>query len=230
MYNIRNGERPGKVSLQILKGNQNMITPNNNIMIIDFNVNFNTYEEKILNNYGFFSYLCPKCGANHSFSRHGTYERNISFFSRDNICNDKIKILRLKCASCESTHAILPVDVIPYCIYSYSIMMKIVTDFFVDEKRMLDLANKYNISFQLIYSFISKLNRFSKDCIYVLRILSLLGNIFNPTIKDILVKINDYSFNNSFQKIFLCETNWMFLMNKFLNMRSKLIFIGSSIP
>lgn len=207
-----------------------MITPNNNIMIIDFNVDFKTYEEKILDNYGFFSYECPKCSAKHSLIRHGTYERNISFFSEGSICNEKMKILRLKCTSCESTHAILPNDVVPYCIYSYSFMMNVVIDFFVNEKSVLLLTKKYNISFQLIYSFISKLNKFLKDCIYVLKLLNLLKDISKPSVKNVLYEFNDYSLKNSFQKIFLSKTNWMFLMSKFQNIKSKSISIGSSIP
>lgn len=198
-------------------------------MIIDFNVNIKTYVEKILNNYDFFNYECPKCGAKHSLIRHGIYERNISFIKEDNICNEKIEVLRLKCTSCNSTHAILPNDVVPYCIYSYSFMMKVIMDFSIDKERVLSIANKYNISFQLIYSFISRLNKFLKDCIYVFRTLNLLKDNFNPTVKDVLVMIEN-SFENSFQKIFFSKTRWMFLMSKFLNINSKPILIGSSIP
>ena len=198
-------------------------------MIIDFNVNIKTYVEKILNNYDFFNYECPKCGARHSLIRHGIYERNISFIKEDNISNEKIEILRLKCTSCNSTHAILPNDVVPYCIYSYSFMMKVIMDFAIDKERVLSIANKYNISFQLIYSFISRLNKFLKDCVYVFRTLNLLKDNFNPTVKDVLVMIEN-SFKNSFQKIFFSKTRWMFLMSKFLNINSKPILIGSSIP
>lgn len=197
-------------------------------MIIDFSINIKTYEEKILNNYDFFYYECPKCGSKHSLIRHGVYERNISFLKENNIHNKRIKILRLKCNSCSSTHAILPNDIVPYCIYSYSFMMGIILNVFINEESVLTLSKIYNISFQLIYSFLSRLNIFLKDCIYVLRVLSLLKDKFNPTTIEILTLIKGYSFNDSFQKIFFNKTKWVFLMNKFLNIRSKPIYIGSN--
>ena len=49
-------------------------------MIIDFDINYNNYTEKILNNYSIYTYTCPKCGAKHSFTRHASYERNICCF------------------------------------------------------------------------------------------------------------------------------------------------------
>ncbi|TYQ16375.1 UNVERIFIED_CONTAM: hypothetical protein Cloal_2908 [Acetivibrio alkalicellulosi] len=93
---------------------------NDNFMIIDFEANFNNYEEKILNNYKIFNYTCPVCGAKHSLSRHAKYKRYTCILYKNTICFDTIEILRLKCSSCGKTHAILPSNIIPYCVYSYS--------------------------------------------------------------------------------------------------------------
>jgi len=86
-------------------------------MIIDFNINFNTYKENILNKKSNFEYICPKCGAKHSFIRHSTYKRYISFVEDNTLQEGTITIVRLKCTSCSSTHAILPKDIIPYHLY-----------------------------------------------------------------------------------------------------------------
>ena len=85
-------------------------------MIINFYINCKDYEEEILINYSFHNYKCPKCGNKHSWNRHGSYERNIVLINDNTFIDSKMNILRLKCTSCKSTHAVLPGDVIPYYI------------------------------------------------------------------------------------------------------------------
>jgi len=196
-------------------------------MIIDFKINCNTYEEKILNKKDFFTYNCPTCGAKHSFTRHASYKRNIILLSEDTLVDKKLKILRLKCSSCNKTHAILPNDIVPYCIYSYSIMIKILYQHLIDKESVLSLSNKYSISFQLIYFFISKLHSFFNECMHVLRLLNLFSHISTPTINDILINITTTPLKEYFQKIFFNKTKWMFLMKKFLNIIPKPIIIGA---
>lgn len=196
-------------------------------MIIDFSVSFNSYKEKILNKYDFFQYKCPNCGSTHSFSRHATYQRNISFLLENKILNEKLEILRLKCTSCKTTHAILPNDIVPYCIYSYSFIMNILLKHFVDKESVLSISSKYDISFQLIYFFFSKFKAFFNECIYVLRLFNLLKDNFNPSFNDILIEIINNSSTFSFLEIFFSKTKWMFLMKKFLNIIPKPIYIGS---
>lgn len=73
-------------------------------MIVDFTVNLNDYIEKLLNNYLFFDYIFPKCGAKHSFSRHGSYERNTCFMDKDN----KIESRKKFTIATLIGHAIIP--------------------------------------------------------------------------------------------------------------------------
>ncbi len=194
-------------------------------MIIDFTTDFNNYREKILNNYTILSYTCPKCGAKHSFTRHGSYERNICFIDNyHNICEERICILRLKCSSCASTHAVLPKDVIPYCIYSFSFVIKVLSTYYLENRKILDICVSLSISFQLIYSFISKFIEFLASAFSVLRNLS-----YEPICipKKILSIINLYNKNKNFSCIYLFKTQWIFLMRKFHNILSPPIFIGS---
>jgi len=194
-------------------------------MIIDFTVNFNNYKEKILNNYDFFYYTCPKCGAKHLFTRHGSYERNICFMdNHNNICEEKICILRLKCTSCDGTHAVLPNDVIPYCIYSFSFVIKVLSKYYLENSKISDICSIFCISFQLIYGFISKFIEFLDSAFSVLKNLEC-GLARIPT--GIISAINLYHQNKNFLYSYLFNTQWSFLMTKFHNMLSPPIFIGS---
>lgn len=194
-------------------------------MIIDFKTNFKGYNKKILNIYSFFDYNCPKCGAKHTLIRHAIYERNIIYIKNETIYEEKAQILRVKCTSCNSTHAILPNDVIPYCIYSYSYVLQMLVEHFVNGDSVITIAQKYNISFQLIYYFINKMNIFFNKCVALLRIISALNSIFTPNYEKILSAIKIYSINN-FVIRYYEEYKWMFLMNKFQNIVARPIYIG----
>lgn len=193
-------------------------------MVIDFNVNYNNYDEKILNNYSLLTYKCPKCGAEHAFIRHGSYERNICFIDKDyNIISEKINILRVKCNSCKGTHAILPNDIIPYCIYSLSFILNVLTDYYTANDKISDICSNYSISFQLIYIFILRFTEFFNSCTSVLRTLGFAL----PSIKDsIIIAINKYKLkcNFSYQYFFNCQ--WIFLMTKFHANIPRPVYIG----
>jgi hypothetical protein len=193
-------------------------------MIIDFTVNINNYIEKILNNYLFFDYICPKCGAKHSFTRHASYKRNICFMKNNNICEEEMCILRLKCNSCNSTHAILPNDVIPYCVYSFSFIINVLTKYYSKDNKIKDICSLFSISFQLIYNFISKLLIFLKSTFSV---LNNLGCEVPCTPQKLVLTINLYQQNRDFLYSYLFNTQWMFLMKKFHNILSHPIYIGS---
>ena len=194
-------------------------------MIIDFTVDFNNYREKILNNYSFFYYICPKCGAKHSFTRHGSYERNICFIDNyHNICEEKMCVLRLKCTSCESTHAVLPKEIIPYCIYSASFIIKVLSEYYLEDTKILALCSSFSISFQIIYSFISKFIEFLTSSFSVLR---NLGYEISRSPHKVISTINLYNQNNSFLYIYIFRTQWTFLMRKFHTILSPPISIGS---
>lgn len=199
----------------------------NNIMIINFSVNFKEYEEKILNNYSTLTYICPKCGAKHYFIRHGSYTRNFCFINNDgSMCEEKICILRLKCTSCGSTHAVLPNDIVPYCIYSYSTMLNILIRHYINKESVLSICVDLSISFQLIYSFISRFLEFADSCFLVLKNLGFfeVENVAEELIKNIV----KYEVDNNFVKEYFFNTNWIFLMKKLHVFLSLLIFIGGT--
>lgn len=196
-------------------------------MIIDFTINFNTYENKILTAKRLYPYTCPKCGSKHALTRHATYQRNISYFKENYLYNDTLTILRLKCGSCHSTHAILPNDIIPYCIYSYCAIIKILTEYYVKKKSVLLMSNTYSVSFQLIYAFIHRFLAFLKACTLVLRVNHVLTAIDTPSAKEVFASITHYSLKSHYHVLFFHQTNWLFLMKKFHNTLDKSITIGA---
>jgi hypothetical protein len=197
-------------------------------MIIDFKRNYNTYSEEILNNYDVFEYICPSCGAKHSFIRHATYERNVSFIDKDNSVKEtRITVLRLLCKSCKRTHAILPNDIIPYCIYSFSYIIHVLTERFVACKNITDICGELGISFQILYIFINRFLMFADSCAYVLINLGFI----NPDnrIKKLLVYIHSYEkVYHDFSAKYFFFSAWMFLMSKFKNILPCPIYIGGS--
>jgi predicted DNA-binding protein YlxM (UPF0122 family) len=188
------------------------------IMIIDFLVDVNTYEEKILKNKSFLSYKCPKCCATHSFHRHGSYSRNVIYYKEGiGIVECKIDILRLKCISCNSTQAILPSDVIPYSIYCYSYVLNVLHLHYIDNKSIVNISNKSNISFQQIYNFIKTLTIFFERCLSLLRIKRIIKDIYKIThielIAIIITSLKSLNFIISYFK----EYRWMVLLKKYHN-------------
>ena len=59
-------------------------------------------------------YPNPNCGAVGQFRHHGYYDRHILSVEQGHWVWNEIKILRGLCQSCETTHAFLPADIIPY--------------------------------------------------------------------------------------------------------------------
>lgn len=129
-------------------------------MIIEFQVFSKDYFEKILNFDGFFEYICPKCGARKRFYRHGTYCRWITYLSeKGSIIFESLKILRLKCRSCHSTHSILPCDIIPFQIYSLPVVLFLCGQVLAQKQSLRKTAKKTNSSIQTIYQKLGLLIR-----------------------------------------------------------------------
>lgn len=119
-------------------------------MIIEFQVFSKDYNEKILNLSNTFEYTCPKCGARERFHRHGTYFRHITYLSIDGcIVSEPIEILRLKCISCESTHAILPSDIIPFQVYSLPVVLFLCNEMLINKKSLRNTVKKQHVQYKL---------------------------------------------------------------------------------
>ncbi|EKD94329.1 MAG: hypothetical protein ACD_26C00116G0005 [uncultured bacterium] len=188
-------------------------------MIIDKNLSFKTYEEEILNKSTIFVYACPKCGARHSLTRHCTYHRNVCYVEGISIAisEKKLTILRLLCTSCDSTHAILPNDIIPYKTFTESTINSILQRYFVFEEPISNISKELNLSYQFVSSLIYKALMFIKFIFVFLRSLGIEqisldspSNIFKIIyghFKDVKTLSIEYFENQQ----------WPFLMTKFFN-------------
>lgn len=192
-------------------------------MILHFEVNLKGYMENISNNYIDFDYTCPKCGA-HEFHRHAFYERHVLYLDNDHTIHDAIlSVLRLKCTSCNSTHAILPSDVIPYSIYSLTIFLTITSEVLLANNTLSHIAQTYHISYQLIAWFLQRLSSFEASCKLVFKELQIHDEL---TLSSMLSRIIS---RPTFTNEYFMYTRWAFLMQKFRNLFPKPIYIGSSL-
>jgi hypothetical protein len=74
------------------------------------------------------SVVCSVCGAPASMKKHGYYRRSFVYMNSGSVEEGSIKIRRLRCSSCKATHAVLPLAVIPYCVYSVVFIAALVKD------------------------------------------------------------------------------------------------------
>lgn len=113
--------------------------------------------------------MCPCCGSKNSLTRHAKYERYICLFENNVFVCHTITILRLKCKSCNTTHAILPVNVIPYKIFSFTIIRICLTKYFIEGMSGPEISLMYKISVQMVYLFIKEYRDEQASCINFLR-------------------------------------------------------------
>ena len=122
-------------------------------MFIDLKHTYKSYQE-IIDNYGKWEFICPKCKAYGHFQRHGIYSRFLCVIEDDCIVEQRLQILRLKCKACQSTHAVLTTDMIPGFVYSFSLMLDIIRSVLVESVPVLKKEKETSISFQMIYHFL----------------------------------------------------------------------------
>ena len=152
----KNGRDPPKAPSILQK--QMYKTSKHILMILQFQVFSNDYKEKILDNYDTFDYTCPKCGARARFHRHGIYLRWTAYLSaQGKILFEPLDILRLKCQSCNSTHCILPADIIPFQVYSLPVVLFLCEQILIKKESLRQTQRKTGCTMQSIYQKLSLL-------------------------------------------------------------------------
>lgn len=138
-------------------------------MIIDFSLSRNNYHE-ILEFYGDWKYQCPVCGAKHRLIRHGFYERYLIFPGDDTvfeyIC---MRVLRLKCTSCGTTHAVLPMDIIPFHQFSVQAVLIVLLSVVSPGSSVPKTARQMDIPYQMAYLFLALYRRYEASILLMLR-------------------------------------------------------------
>ena len=149
-------------------------------MITDYQYSHTTYSE--LSKDDLNEYDCPKCGARHSTKYYSHYERYVTTLDlnvltailgadieQGNIdtepfCetaggpfNDTLlDIFRVKCESCNTTHAILPGDVVPYRRFSLLTMLAIVKVMYHREYCIEKTAKHMQLSWQYMLALLNQ--------------------------------------------------------------------------
>ena len=132
-------------------------------MIILYSKKSNTKFKKNIQNYlnttNFCHLECPNCHS-HDLIRWGFYERNVMFFSNDEISieNRIIQIQRVRCKSCGKTHALLPFGIIPYKQFTDEVISKIL--FELTDNTLEDVSSKYSIDQSIIKKWHYQYNKF----------------------------------------------------------------------
>lgn len=102
------------------------------------------YYDEFIDNLNLNSLTCPNDGCgHHDFVRHGYYERTIKFKDY----SVRLRILRVKCKACGSTHAILLDCMVPYSQLSLDIQKIIIAcDHIKDFEDCMDSNTKLDES------------------------------------------------------------------------------------
>lgn len=140
-------------------------------MIILCSKKCNTYFKEIIQKYSkttnFCNLECPYCNS-HDFIKWGFYERNVIYFSDDEnqIKTLVLKVQRVRCQSCNKTHALLPFGIIPYKQFTDEIISKIFLELTSDS--LNNILNKYQIEQSVIKKWISQYNKKHKSKVNIL--------------------------------------------------------------
>lgn len=193
-------------------------------MLYDFKSSCNSYKKnKYMSEY-FSDTVCPCCRAVGRFHIHASYSRNLIYLNKCDVVEVQKKILRIKCVSCDSTHAVLPFDIIPYKIVSVEYFLKVLIMLCGNNLKIKELMVLMNISFQSIYgynhqfkSFFVLLNNFLRVC-YMTTATS--------SIKETLTYIYPSNNYKNFLKKYLEYNGRPFLMSKFKNNLSPPVYFG----
>jgi len=90
---------------------------------------------------------CPKCKAKGAMVFHGWYLRHFIYRSEGKTCDSIITVIRLKCTSCNTTHAVLPLAAIPYLSYSICFIAALLADWLLGSWPSIDaISAEYGIS------------------------------------------------------------------------------------
>lgn len=154
-------------------------------------------------------YGCKSCGYEGMLHRHGYYFRNVitRYYTK------RISILRVKCPSCNKTHAVLPSFLIPYYQYSLEFIFECLYLIFVVKDSYSNIVSHFNksnsdLSFSAanIYSF---KRRMHKNLAVVNSFFAGFDDFYydmdSPLASSIIDKINSFpydifDFNSSYFK------------------------------
>lgn len=121
---------------------------------------------------------CPNCGAYGELSPYGSYFRNLVSYENGAMVESCVKPHRLKCASCGTTHALLPDIVIPYSPYSLLFKLTVLIAYFERNTTVAAVCERFGIAVSTLYSWKECLLEHKELLLGMLTSLNEPGNIF----------------------------------------------------
>lgn len=173
-------------------------------MIILKSEKINPQFEEIIKNYenrtNYGLLICPYCKSTNNI-RWGTYERNAIYLNGNSILEAKIlKVQRIKCKSCNKTHALLPFGIIPYKQFTDQIISKVL--FMTLNNSIDNISNKYKIEPSIIKKWLCQFKKYHLSKVSIItgkhNIIDML-NIFLSS--DGYKQKYIVNFNNVFMQI-----------------------------
>jgi transposase-like protein len=122
------------------------------------------------NNFCCHTEKCPNCGASIKLSYHSDYSRGLVSFEDGKAVDRRIRPKRFKCASCGTTHALLPDTLVPYSPYSLRFKLFVLLAYFQKDMTVEAVCQHFGIAISTIYRW--------KECLLSHKEL-LLGALLN---------------------------------------------------
>jgi len=91
--------------------------------------------------------------------RHGSYARYVLTIEQGLLAWQQTDIIRVRCFSCGTTHALLPADVIAYCPYSLQFLMFLYNLLLLEQKPVAEVAVQQQLSVWSVYLVLRRYER-----------------------------------------------------------------------
>ena len=147
-------------------------------MIIDIGIEVKNYSKKTKDKTGKIDKTvicdCPNCHAKQSATYYCTYKRHAFVFEMTDgilkLVDHHLEIIRVECISCETTHAILPWDAIPYKQCSLTAFLLIMQKTVLADNTLEKAPKGSQPSSQFIYEMICVWKEFWASVTSLLRV------------------------------------------------------------
>jgi len=120
--------------------------------------------------------VCPVCGAMGCCKPHDSYGRWVTSIYNGARMEYHLTIQRVKCKSCDSTHALLSDVLIPYRHYSLRFILHVLRAYFYRCGTVAQLCEHFSISISTIYKWRSLLMEHANLWLSVLEKISQLSS------------------------------------------------------
>lgn len=135
---------------------------------------------------------CPLCGSTANCHIHDYYDRSLVDFRSGIRTRYSLCVMRIFCDSCEHAHAILLDVMIPYSSFSLLFILCLLGQYFADRFTVEQLCERYGISQNRFYQWLSLWRSHKQDWLGLLEDLSVSDLSF---LRGILVsdRFSDFS-------------------------------------